>query len=64
MKKYADYIEKVFKIEDSAEFATPGHEEIELALVRLYRCTGEEKYLNLSKHFIDSRGARAIKKSL
>lgn len=64
MKKYADYIEKVFKIEDSAEFATPGHEEIELALVRLYRCTGEEKYLNLSKHFIDSRGARGDKEEL
>ena len=36
MCDYADYVEKVFKIEGSAKFKTPGHEEIELALVRLY----------------------------
>ena len=35
MCKYADYIEKVFKIEKSAAFTTPGHPEIELALVKL-----------------------------
>lgn len=64
MKKYADYIEKVFKIEESAEFLTPGHEEIELALVKLYRCTGEKRYLELSKFFIDQRGARPDKEEL
>ena len=56
MCKYADYIEKVFVTEDSAVFTTPGHEEIELALVKLYHCTGEERYLELSKFFIDKRG--------
>lgn len=56
MCDYADYVEKVFKIEGSAKFATPGHEEIELALVRLYECTGEQRYLELSKHFIDKKG--------
>lgn len=35
---------------------TPGHEEIELALVRLYECTGEERYLRLSRWFLDKRG--------
>ncbi len=54
--RYADYIYKVFVEEDSAVFATPGHQEIELALIRLYRCTNNEKYLKLSKHFIDTRG--------
>jgi uncharacterized protein len=34
----------------------PGHEEVELALVRLYRLTGERKYLQLAQYFIDSRG--------
>ena len=34
----------------------PGHEEIELALLRLYRATGEERYLRLSQYFIDERG--------
>ena len=56
MKKYADYIRKVFLEEKSARFQTPGHEEIELALVRLYRYTGERKYLELAAFFIDRRG--------
>ena len=56
MCKYADHIERVFKIDDSANFVTPGHEEIELALVKLYRCTGEKRYLELSKFFVDKRG--------
>ncbi len=34
----------------------PGHEEIELALVRLYRITGERRYLDMAKYFIDTRG--------
>ena len=61
MRKYADYIEKVFKIDNAAEFSTPGHEEIELALVKLAKCTGENRYLELSKHFVDMRGTAASK---
>ncbi|MCD6598451.1 MAG: glycoside hydrolase family 127 protein [Bacteroidales bacterium] len=34
----------------------PGHEEIEIGLVKLYRITGDIKYLNLAKFFIDQRG--------
>jgi DUF1680 family protein len=34
----------------------PGHQEIELALVKLYRVTGNIHYLNLSKFFLDARG--------
>ncbi len=34
----------------------PFHPEVELALVKLYRATGNEDYLELSKFFIDSRG--------
>lgn len=59
MKSYADHIEKVFKIDSSAAFTTCGHEEIELALVKLYHCTGEKRYLELSKFFIDNRGVGA-----
>lgn len=55
MCKYADYIEQVFVKEKSASFTTPGHEEIELALVKLYHCTGEKRYLELSKYFIDNK---------
>ena len=58
----ADHVYTVFVEEKSAAFFTPGHEEIELALVRLYRCTGEKKYLELSKHFIDERGMHGEEK--
>ena len=54
--RLADHIEQVFVKEQSAAFFTPGHPEIELALVKLYRCTGEKRYLALSKHFLDARG--------
>jgi len=56
MCRYADYIEQIFKTEDSAAFATPGHPELELALMRLYEATGEKRYAELAKHFIDKRG--------
>ncbi len=56
MCKYADLVDKTFRIEQSAAFATPGHPEIELALVKLYRHTGEERYLKLAEYFINTRG--------
>lgn len=56
MIRYADLIYRVFYEEKSAPFFTPGHEEIELALLRLYEYTGEEKYLRLSAYFIEERG--------
>lgn len=34
----------------------PGHEEVELALVKLYRVTSDRKYLDLAKFFLDERG--------
>ncbi|MGH7595212.1 MAG: glycoside hydrolase family 127 protein [bacterium] len=34
----------------------PGHQEIELGLVKLYRVTGEKKYLDLAKFFLEERG--------
>ena len=56
MCRYADLIERVFKIEKSAAFATPAHPELELALVRLYEETKNERYLDLAKFFIDEHG--------
>lgn len=50
----ADHIYRHF-IEEGAE-GYPGHPEIELALMRLYRCTNNEKYRDLALHFIDVRG--------
>jgi DUF1680 family protein len=34
----------------------PGHQEIELGLVKLYRATGDAKYLKLAQYFLDARG--------
>ena len=34
----------------------PGHQEIEIGLVKLYRVTGEQRYLDLAKFFLDMRG--------
>ncbi len=56
MLKYIDLIERVFITEGSAEFVTPGHEELELALVRLYDHSGDERYLNMARFFVDKRG--------
>lgn len=38
-----------------------GHPEVEMALVELYRETGEIRYLNLAKFFIDVRGQKMLK---
>ncbi|MBR5307387.1 MAG: glycoside hydrolase family 127 protein [Clostridia bacterium] len=56
MDKYVGHIHKVFVEEKSATFNSPGHEEIEIALVRLYTATGNKKYLDLAAFFINTRG--------
>ena len=38
----------------------PGHQEIELALVKLYRTTGRAAYLDLAKYFLDQRGRDVV----
>src|ERR1700710_2245657 len=40
----------------------PGHEIVEMGLVRLYRITGKKDYLDLAKFFIDQRGIKAYNK--
>jgi hypothetical protein len=52
--RFADNIDAVFGPDGRA--GTPGHPEIELALVELYRATGERRYLDLSAFFVDQRG--------
>lgn len=54
--KYVDMIYRVFVEEQSAAFVTPGHQEIELALLKLYDYLGNDKYLELARFFIDQRG--------
>jgi DUF1680 family protein len=52
--RLADYIDSVFG--PGKKHDVPGHEEIEIALVKLYGVTGEKRYLALAKFFIDQRG--------
>jgi hypothetical protein len=52
--RLADHIDSVFGPEK--RHGVPGHEEIELALVQLYRATGEQRYLDLCRFFLDQRG--------
>jgi DUF1680 family protein len=54
--KLADHINSVFGTEEGKLKGYPGHQVIELALVRLYKVTGEERYLMLVKFFLDERG--------
>ena len=61
--KNADLLVKTFGPEPGQLINVPGHEEIEIGLVKLYRATGEEKYLKLAKFFIDMRG-RADKRKV
>ena len=54
MSKNADCIYEQFMKKNTR--ACPGHPEVELALMRLWRATGNEKYKELAKHFVDVRG--------
>lgn len=57
MEKNADCIYKTFlQGDDFTKESFPGHPEIELALMKMYRATGNKKYFELAKHFIDVRG--------
>lgn len=56
LSRYADHIGSVFGPAEGQKRGYPGHPELELALVKLYRATGEQRYLDLSKYFIDERG--------
>jgi uncharacterized protein len=60
MRRYADYIGSVFGPSDEQMQGYPGHEEIELALVRLYEASGDERYLKLARFFIDERGTEPL----
>ena len=56
--RFADYAAAHFGAEEGKCKGYPGHEIAEMALVRLYDVTGEARYLELSKFFIDERGKR------
>lgn len=54
--KSADLVNKDFGPDRIKVY--PGHQVIEMGLVKLYRATGEKKYLDLAKFFLDIRGPK------
>ena len=56
MERYVDHIATMFGPGPGQKRGYPGHQEIELALVKLYRLTGDRRRLDLAAYFIDERG--------
>ena len=54
--KSADLVNKDFGYDRIKVY--PGHQVIEMGLVKLYRVTGEKKYLDLARFFLDIRGPK------
>ncbi len=56
MERYLDHIRLTFGTGAGQKRGYPGHQEIEIALIKLYYLTGERKQLDLAAYFIDERG--------
>jgi len=53
-KRFADHIDRTFG--HGKRYDVDGHQEVELALVKLYRATGERRYLDLCRFLLEERG--------
>jgi len=56
MERFVDHIGSVFGLGPGQKRGYPGHQEIELALIKLYRLTKDKRRLELAAYFIDERG--------
>lgn len=54
--KYADCVEREIGDKPGQLVRVPGHQIAEMALAKLYLVTGQQKYLDLAKFFLDKRG--------
>lgn len=54
--RLVDHIDGLFGPEEGKQKGYPGHPVIEMALMRLYEITKDEKHLKLAKYFVDERG--------
>lgn len=55
-KDFADLIYEKFGPRNGQIKGYPGHQEIELALMKLYYCTSDKRYLSCARYFIEERG--------
>lgn len=53
-ERLADHI--ISRFGEGKELGIPGHQEVEIGLIKLYRATGKEKYLAMARFFIEERG--------
>jgi DUF1680 family protein len=60
--KNADLVDQIFG--PDAKIEVPGHPEIAIGLCKLYRVTGEERYLDLANFFVEMRGRRPPRRNL
>ncbi len=56
MERYVEHIRQTFGTGPGQKRGYCGHQEIEIALIKLYRLTGEKKHLDLAAYFINERG--------
>lgn len=54
--RFVDHIATVFGPEPGKKHGYPGHQVLEMALVKLFHVTGEARHLALASYFIDERG--------
>ena len=58
MERCMDHIASTFGIEPGKKRGYPGHQEIELALLKAYEQTGKQKFLDLADYFLSERGSK------
>ena len=58
MERYVEHIRKTFGPGPDQKHGYCGHQEIELALIKLYRLTKDKKHLDLATYFINQRGTQ------
>ena len=56
LTRFAEHIDTIFGADEGKLRGYPGHPELELALVKLYRETGQKRWLDLAAYFIEERG--------
>jgi DUF1680 family protein len=56
LERYVEHVRKTFGPNPGQKPGYCGHQEVELALIKLYRLTGEKKQLDLAAYFINERG--------